>query len=141
MLAANALPTHPQIDTHDQCTTTNYSINYYLRSRHAFPSGEGGQAKLGRMRSNFLSISVLIAFGDALLLRKSANLFRHLRCHLPQRGRHLRFGASLNSYLSSRSSNLKPSLLIFKSEGFSFINVLSDPNLTGSLQGHPCPDF
>jgi hypothetical protein len=48
-----------------------------------------------------LGISVQIAFGDALLRCKSANLIRPLRGHLPQRGRYFRFGASLNSNLSS----------------------------------------
>jgi hypothetical protein len=31
---------------------------------NAFPSGESGQAKLGRMRSNSFRIFVSIAFGD-----------------------------------------------------------------------------
>ena len=52
---------------------------------NAFPSGEGGQAKLGRMRSNFLSISELIAFGDALLHCKSANLIQLVKvCSPPE---------------------------------------------------------
>ena len=47
--ATNTLPTHLHIDTHDRLTTTDYSINYYLKSEAVLqtkaPSDEGAGAE------------------------------------------------------------------------------------------------
>ena len=135
--AANTLPTHPQIDTHDQCTTTDYSINYYLKinrltkivchpERRAQPVVEGSSY----CRLLFRYISANRSFDSLRSLRMTTPLvlyqayssnsnlspMERYRAWVMDVDHRIRWcdivsgGIPANSNLSSRSSNVKPSL-------------------------------